>query len=154
MAVKYFWAESNGGDRPSSQYVGIEPGIKYYVGMPMKKVDDDTVAPTEGDPEFICMAQYSDGGDVPVLEIPVMEIFPDTIYEKWNEDGTVEKVRFGATGGTGGGGIPSDLVETVPDEVPLEITFDGNLEGKEVIHPDGAPSSFVKIYDSYIGMEP
>ena len=128
--VRYFWSESNGTNRPTVRYMDFEPSTEYYNGMPLKKNEDGAVMPTEGDPEYICLWDYQPDGDIRTLEIPVIEIFPDTIYEKWNEDGTVEEVRFGSGGG---GGLPSDLVETVPDEVPLEITWDGNLGNYETV---------------------
>lgn len=139
--VRYFWSESNGTNRPTVRYMDFEPSTEYYNGMPLKKNEAGAVMPTTGDPEYICLWDYQPDGDIRTLEIPVIEIFPDTIYEKWNEDGTVEEVRFGS----GGGGLPSDLVETVPDEVPLEITFDGNLEGLETTSMQGV--NLVKVLD-------
>lgn len=131
--VKYFWSESNGVDRPTVRYMDFEPSTEYYNGMPLKKNEAGAVMPTTGEPEYICMWDYQPDGDIRTLEIPVIEIFPDAIYEKWNEDGTVEEVRFGS----GGGGLPSDLVETVPDEVPLVITWDRNADGKEIAVSNG-----------------
>lgn len=131
--VRYFWSESNGTNRPTVRYMDFEPSTEYYNGMPLKKNEAGAVMPTTGDPEYICLWDYQPDGDIRTLEIPVIEIFPDTIYEKWNEDGSIEEVRFGS----GGGGLPSDLMETVPDEVPLEITWDGDLEGKETVDANG-----------------
>lgn len=108
--VKYFWSESNGVDRPTVNYKEIAPEVEYYVGMPLKIVDAETVEPTDGDPDYICMATYNKENDAAVLQIAVMEVFPDAVYERWNEDGTVEDVRFGGKGGFGG-----DLLETVTD---------------------------------------
>lgn len=122
MAVKYFWSESNGGNRPSNKYFDVPDGVEYYVGMPMKKVDENTVEPTDGDPEFICMMDKKSFSDVRVLEIPCMEIFPDTIYEKWNDDGTIEEVRFGS----GGDAVLDEngklLNEVLPVGYPYEET--------------------------------
>ena len=186
MSVKYSWSRQNGAAVPPVRFMSIEPAEDYYKGMPLKLKENGIVEPTDGDPEYICMAQYDPDAEIQPLEIPVQEVFPDVIYEKINNDGTTEEVRFGSRGGGGGiktvngqkpdangnvevtAGVQSDMyetdpesmafvknnpLETVPDEVPLEITFDGNLEGKETVHPDGAPWSFVKIYDSYINME-
>lgn len=72
----------------------------YYAGMSLVMNDEGKVIPAEGDPEFISMWDYQPDGDIRTLEIPVIEVFPDTIYEKWNEDGTVEEVRFGGGGST------------------------------------------------------
>lgn len=130
--VRYFWSESNGTNRPTVRYMDFEPSTEYYNGMPLKKNEAGAVMPTTGEPEYICMWDYQPDGDIRTLEIPVIEIFPDTIYEKWNEDGTVEEVRFGS-GGSGGG----DLLETVETEVPLVITWDRNADGKEIINSTG-----------------
>lgn len=139
--VKYFWSESNGVDRPTVNYKEIAPEVEYYVGMPLKIVDAETVEPTDGDPDYICMATYNKENDAAVLQIAVMEVFPDAVYERWNEDGSIDEVRFG--GGTGG-----DLLETVETEVPLEITWGGNVNTSETVDLDGA--YLVKVSDKVL----
>lgn len=118
--IRYFWSKSNGTNRPTVKYMGFEPSTEYYNGMPLKKNEAGAVMPTEGDPQYICLWDYQPDDDIRTLEIPVIEVFPDTIYEKWNEDGTVEEVRFG--GGTGGGAI-----------------LDSNGKLKNEVLPDGYP---------------
>lgn len=148
--VKYFWSESNGVDRPTVNYKEIAPEVEYYVGMPLKIVDAETVEPTDGDPDYICMATYNKENDAAVLQIAVMEVFPDAVYERWNEDGTVEDVRFGGKGG----GVSSwnDLTdkpfyETVTEAL-LNITFDGDLTGKETVDVNGTTA--VKLSDEIL----
>lgn len=93
--VKYEWDESNGVSVPTNKLMTIDAD-EYYVGMPLKKVDAETVAPTDGDPEYICLAQRNAGDEIRPLQIPVQEVFPDAVYTKIMEDGTEEKVKFGA----------------------------------------------------------
>lgn len=122
--IRYFWSESNGTNRPTVRYMDFEPSTEYYNGMPLKKNEAGAVMPTTGEPEYICMWDYQPDGDIRTLEIPVIEVFPDTIYEKWNEDGTVEEVRFG--GGTGGGDVLNEngklRNDVLPDGYPYEKT--------------------------------
>ena len=107
--VKYEWDESNGVSVPTNKLMTIDAD-EYYVGMPLKKVDASTVAPTDGDPEYICLAQRNAGDEIRPLQIPVQEVFPDAVYTKIMEDGTEEQVRFG-----GGGKIkPEQLPEGYP----------------------------------------
>jgi hypothetical protein len=55
--------------------------------------------------------------------------------------------------GTGGGG-GGDLLETVETEVPLEITWDGDIDGKEMFDSgDGNNTYFVKISDVILTKE-
>lgn len=115
----------------------FEPSTEYYNGMPLKKNEAGAVMPTTGEPEYICLWDYQPDGDIRTLEIPVIEVFPDTIYEKWNEDGSVEEVRFGSGGGGG------DLLnengklknEVLPDGYPYkevkDITFEHTPGEKE-----------------------
>ena len=95
--VKYEWDESNGVSVPTNKLMAIDAD-EYYVGMPLKKVDAETVAPTDGDPEYICLAQRNAGDEIRPLQIPVQEVFPDAVYTKIMEDGTEEKVKFGGGG--------------------------------------------------------
>ena len=147
--VRYFWSESNGTNRPTVRYMDFEPSTEYYNGMPLKKNEAGAVMPTTGEPEYICMWDYQPDGDIRTLEIPVIEIFPDTIYEKWNEDGTVEEVRFG--GGTGGGAILDSngklKNEVLPDGYPYDAggfsyTNSGYQGGEELIN-----NTYFKVSD-------
>lgn len=119
--VKYFWSESNGVDRPTLKYMAFKGDAEYYVGMPLKKVDDSTVEPTNGDPDYICMRDFSKTSDAAVLEIAVEEVFPDAVYERWNEDGSIDEVRFG------GGNDWKDIGEEPTGGDTLY--WDGNTEG-------------------------
>lgn len=143
MSVKYSWNRQNGAAMPSVRFMSIEPAEDYYKGMPLKLKEKGVVEPTDGDPEYICMAEYNPDAEIQPLEIPVQEVFPDVVYDRMNEDGTIEEVRFGSKGGGGGG----DLLETVETEVPLVITWDGDLTGKEFVN------GFVKVSNDIISAE-
>ena len=95
--VKYEWDESNGVSVPTNKLMVIDAD-EYYVGMPLKKVDAETVAPTDGTPDYICLAQRNAGDEIKPLQIPVQEVFPDAVYTKIMEDGTEEKMKFGGGG--------------------------------------------------------
>lgn len=160
MSVKYSWSRQNGAAVPPVRFMSIEPAEDYYKGMPLKLKENGIVEPTDGDPEYICMAQYDPDAEIQPLEIPVQEVFPDVIYEKINNDGTTEEVRFGSRGGGVGiktvngqkpdangnvevtAGVQSDMYETDPESMAfvrnnpiesgvVELAFDGTLEGKE-----------------------
>ena len=160
MSVKYSWSRQNGAAVPPVRFMSIEPAEDYYKGMPLKLKEKGIVEPTDGDPEYICMAQYDPDAEIQPLEIPVQEVFPDVIYEKINNDGTTEEVRFGSRGGGVGiktvngqkpdangnvevtAGVQSDMYETDPESMAfvknnpiesgvVELAFDGTLEGKE-----------------------
>ena len=147
MSVKYSWSRQNGAAVPPVRFMSIEPAEDYYKGMPLKLKEKGIVEPTDGDPEYICMAQYDPDAEIQPLEIPVQEVFPDVIYEKINNDGTTEEVRFGSRGGGVGiktvngqkpdangnvevtAGVQSDMYETDPESMafvknnPLEDAF-------------------------------
>lgn len=99
MSVKYSWNRQNGAAMPSVRFMSIEPAKDYYKGMPLKLKEEGVVEPTDGDPEYICMAEYNPGTEIQPLEIPVQEVFPDVVYDRMNEDGSIEEVRFGSKGG-------------------------------------------------------
>ena len=141
MSVKYSWNRQNGAAMPSVRFMSIEPAEDYYKGMPLKLKEKGIVEPTDGDPEYICMAEYNPDAEIQPLEIPVQEVFPDVVYDRMNEDGTIEEVRFGSKGGGG------DLLETV--EGVVELAFDGTLEGKEYkeISQEGLTFYIVKMSD-------
>ena len=145
MSVKYSWSRQNGAAVPPVRFMSIEPAADYYKGMPLKLKEKGIVEPTDGDPEYICMAQYDPDAEIQPLEIPVQEVFPDVVYDRMNDDGTIEEVRFGSKGGGG------DLLETVETEVPLEITWDGDLTGKEVVDQIG--SQLVKVSNAVLSYE-
>lgn len=145
MSVKYSWNRQNGAAMPSVRFMSIEPAEDYYKGMPLKLKEKGIVEPTDGDPEYICMAQYDPDAEIQPLEIPVQEVFPDVVYDRMNEDGSIEEVRFGSKGGDCG-----DLLETVEAEVPLVITWDGNAEGKETIGISDNTIYCVKISDAVL----
>lgn len=99
MSVKYSWSRQNGAAVPPVRFMSIEPAEDYYKGMPLKLKEKGIVEPTDGDPEYICMAQYDPGAEIQPLEIPVQEVFPDVVYDRMNDDGEIEEVRFGSKGG-------------------------------------------------------
>lgn len=101
MSVKYSWSRQNGAAVPPVRFMSIEPAEDYYKGMPLKLKEKGIVEPTDGNPEYICMAQYDPDAEIQPLEIPVQEVFPDVVYDRMNEDGTTEEVRFGSKGGGG-----------------------------------------------------
>lgn len=148
MGVKYSWNRQNGAAMPSVRFMSIEPAEDYYKGMPLKLKEKGIVEPTDGDPEYICMAEYNPDAEIQPLEIPVQEVFPDVVYDRMNDDGTIEEVRFGSKGGGVG-----DLLETVETEVPLVITWDGNAEGKETTPVEGSDQLLVKVSDAVLSME-
>lgn len=182
MGVKYSWSRQNGTNLPPNRFMAIE-AEDYYKGMPLKLKEKGVVEPTDGDPQYICMAQYNPDDDVQPLEIPVQEVFPDVIYEKVNDDGTREEVQFGAKGGGGiktvngqapdengnvevVAGVQSDMYETDPESMafvknnpldvdyinePLNITWDGNIDGKEISSQDGFIN--VKLSDAVLTTE-
>lgn len=155
MSVKYSWSRQNGAAMPSVQFMSIEPAENYYRGMPLKLKEKGIVEPTDGDPEYICMAEYNPGTEIQPLEIPVQEVFPDVVYDRMNEDGSIEEVRFGSKGGG------ADLLnkngklknEVLPDGYPYEeeqnilIEWDGNTEGLEPFE------GYVKISDEVLTKE-
>ena len=119
MSVIYEWDESNGVSVPTNKLMVINAET-YYVGMPLKKVDAETVEPTDGTPDYICMAQRNAGDEIKPLQIPVQEVFPDAVYTKRTEDGNEEQVRFG-----GGGKIkPEQLPDGYPYETVKEFTVE------------------------------
>ena len=126
--VKYEWDESNGVSVPTNKLMVID-AEEYYVGMPLKKVDASTVAPTDGDPEYICLAQRNAGDEIKPLQIPVQEVFPDAVYTKILEDGTEEKVKFG-----GGGKITP---EQLPEGYPYVETEWKEVSVTSVMESDG-----------------
>lgn len=146
MSVKYSWNRQNGAAMPSVRFMSIDPAEDYYKGMPLKLKEKGIVEPTDGDPEYICMAQYDPDAEIQPLEIPVQEVFPDVVYDRMNDDGTIEEVRFGSKGGGG------DLLETVETEVPLEITWDGDLTGKEVLVVN-EETFLVKMSDAILSVD-
>lgn len=115
--VKYEWDKSNGVSVPTSKLMAIESDA-YYVGMPLKRVDADTVAPTDGVPEYICMAQRNEGDELVALQVPVQEVFPDAVYMKINDDGSEELVRFGGSKIT-----PEQLPDGYPYEKEIVSVF-------------------------------
>lgn len=126
MNVIYERDESNGVSVPTNKMMVINAD-SYYVGMPLKKVDAATVEPTDGTPDYICMAQRNAGDEIRPLQIPVQEVFPDAVYTKRTEDGNEEQVRFG-----GGGKItPEQLPDGYPyvgtEEKVIEFDDDSDL---------------------------
>lgn len=161
MSVKYSWNRQNGAAMPSVRFMSIEPAEDYYKGMPLKLKEKGIVEPTDGDPEYICMAEYNPDAEIQPLEIPVQEVFPDVVYDRMNDDGTIEEVRFGSKGG---GGVQSDMYETDPNSMAFvknnpiekgtgsfELKFDGSLDDKTYKQAEntdmGLPGVFVKMSD-------
>lgn len=125
MSVKYSWSRQNGAAVPPVRFMSIEPAEDYYKGMPLKLKEKGIVEPTDGDPEYICMAQYDPDAEIQPLEIPVQEVFPDVVYDRMNDDGTIEEVRFGRQGG-GGDILDSNgklKNEVLPDGYPYDARF-------------------------------
>lgn len=92
---------------PSNVFKTIQPGVKYYVGMPLVRGADGMMVPTENDPEYICMADYKENDDVVRLDVPCMKVGPQIIFEKIDgNDSTISQIS--------GGGVQSDL--SVNDE--------------------------------------
>lgn len=132
---------------PSNVFKTIQPGVKYYVGMPLVRGADGMMVPTENDPEYICMADYKENDDVVRLDVPCMKVGPQIIFEKIDgNDSTISQIS--------GGGVQSDLSvnddsdpafvkgvirqESLPDGYPFDsrqihtIEWDGDTTDKFV----------------------
>ena len=125
MSVKYSWSRQNGAAVPPVRFMSIEPAEDYYKGMPLKLKEKGIVEPTDGDPEYICMAQYDPDTEIQPLEIPVQEVFPDVVYDRMNEDGTTEEVRFGSKGGGVSEERLTEAINTALAQAKASGEFDG-----------------------------
>lgn len=136
MSVKYSWSRQNGAAVPPVRFMSIEPAEDYYKGMPLKLKEKGIVEPTDGDPEYICMAQYDPDAEIQPLEIPVQEVFPDVVYDRMNEDGTTEEVRFGSKGG--GGAILDSNGKLKSEVLPEGYPYDaGGFSYTNSVYKDG-----------------
>lgn len=138
MSVKYSWNRQNGAAMPSVRFMSIEPAEDYYKGMPLKLKEKGIVEPTNGDPEYICMAEYNPDAEIQPLEIPVQEVFPDVVYDRMNEDGSIEEVRFGSKGG----GVSEERLTEAINEVKEMISGIGAQS--DLSETDSTSKAYVK----------